>query len=214
MLVDCDREMAQYTQAVDSRIDVEQNPLPPGPHPHRPRKNELRCAMREELYRLFGVDLTAVPGINTLTGFTVFSELGSEVSKFPSSPAFTAWLALCPNNQKSGDRVLSRKTRKTKSRINHALRVAAQSLHRSQSYLGAFYRRMRARLGAPKAITATAHKLARVLYFTCAGPSQSPLPRSRPNRRSIRSPDACPTRINTGSGWACDTAPNPAADAW
>ena len=165
MLVDCDREMAQYTQDFDSRIDVEQNPLPPGPHPHRPRKNELRCAMREELYRLFGVDLTAVPGINTLTGFTVFSELGTEVSKFPSSPAFTAWLALCPNNQKSGDRVLSRKTRKTKSRINHALRVAAQSLHRSQSYLGAFYRRMRARLGAPKAITATAHKLARVLYY-------------------------------------------------
>src|SRR4029077_17829479 len=96
--------------------------------------------------------------------FPVFSELGSEVSKFPSSPAFTAWLALCPNNQKSGERVLSRKTRKTKNRINHALRVAAQSLHRSQSYLGAFYRRMRARLGAPKAITATAPKLARVLY--------------------------------------------------
>ena len=146
MLVDCDREMAQYTQDFDSRIDVEQNPLPPELHPHRPRKNELRCAMLEELYRLFGVDLTAVPGINTLTGFTVFSELGTEVSKFPSSPAFTAWLALCPNNQKSGDRVLSRKTRKTKSRINHALRVAAQSLHRSQSYLRAFYRRMRARL--------------------------------------------------------------------
>ena len=91
MLVECDREMARYTQDFDGRIDGEQNPLPPEPHPHRPRKNEFRCAMREELYRLFGVDLTALPGINTLTGFTVFSELGTEVSKFPSSPAFTAW---------------------------------------------------------------------------------------------------------------------------
>ena len=164
MITDCDREIAQYTQDFEGRIDVEQNPLPPEPHPHRPRKNELRFQMRTELYRLFGVDLTAVPGISILTSFTIFSELGTEVSKFPSSPAFAAWLALCPNNQQSGQRVLSRQTRRTRNRINHALRVAAQSLHGSHSYLGAFYRRTRARLGAAKAITATAHKLARILY--------------------------------------------------
>ena len=164
LIAACDRELANYVKDFDSHIDVEQHPLPKEDNPHRPRKNELRFQLRTELYRLLGVDLTAVPGISSLTSFTVLSEIGTEMSKFPSSPAFTSWLAICPNNRKSGDRLLSTKTRRTKNRINHALRVAAQSLHGSNSYLGAFYRRMRARLGAPKALTATAHKLARIIY--------------------------------------------------
>lgn len=168
LITACDREMAQYGKDFGSRIDPEQQPLGTEPNRHRPGKNELRFELRNELYRVFGVDLTAVPGLSSLTAFTLLSELGTEISKFPSAPAFTSWLALCPNNRKSGERLLSTQTRRTRNRINHALRVAAQALQRSHSYLGAFYRRLRARLGAPKAITATAHKLARILFHLIA----------------------------------------------
>jgi transposase len=164
LITACDQELAQYVNDFPSHFDGDQPPLAEEPNKHRPRKNELRMELRSELYRLFGTDLTAVPGISTLTWFTVLTELGTEAGKFPSSPAFTSWLCLCPNNRQSGQRVLSTKTRKSKNRLNRALRLAAQSLHHSDSSLGAFYRRLRARLGAPKAITATAHKLARILY--------------------------------------------------
>jgi transposase len=91
------------------------------------------------------------------------AEIGPDLSQFPSAPEFTSWLGLCPDNRVSVGKVLSVKTRKVKNRAATALRMAAQALHRSQSYLGHFYRRMRAKLGAPKAITATAHKLARII---------------------------------------------------
>ena len=87
-----------------------------------------------------------------------------DFSPFAQGAAFTSWLGLCPDNRISGGKVLSVRTRKVKNRAATALRMAAQSLHHSQSYLGHFYRRMRAKLGAPKAITATAHKLARIIY--------------------------------------------------
>lgn len=164
MITDCDRELAQYVQDFTSGIDDELPPLTKQANQHRPRKNELRLDLRSELYRLFGTDLTAVPGINTLTWFTLFTELGPRLDQFPSAPAFTSWLCLCPNNRQSGQRILSAKTRKSSNRVNHALRVAAQTLHRSNSSLGAFYRRLCARLGAPKAITAAAHKLARIIF--------------------------------------------------
>jgi transposase len=120
--------------------------------------------LQSHLYRIFGVDLTLIPGINVLTTQTLLSEIGPDLSRFACAPAFTSWLGLCPDNRVSGGKVLSVKTRKVKNRAATALRMAAQSLHRSQSYLGHFYRRMRAKLGAPKTITATAHKLARIIY--------------------------------------------------
>jgi transposase len=164
LITACDQELAQYVNDFPSPIEGDLPALAKQPNQHRPRKNELPLELRNELYRLFGTDLTAVPGISTLTWFTLLTELGPEISKFPSSPAFTSWLCLCPNNRQSGQRILSAQTRKSKNRINHALRLAAQTLHHSNSSLGAFYRRLRARLGAPKAITATAHKLARILF--------------------------------------------------
>jgi transposase len=164
LITACDQELAHYVNDFPSRTDDHQPPLAKEKNKHRPRKNELRFDLRSELYRMFGTDLTAVPGINTLTWFTLFTELGPELSKFPSSPAFIAWLCLCPNNRQSGQRVLSSKTRKSRNRVNRALRLAAQTLHHSNSSLGAYYRRLRARLGAPKAITATAHKLARIIF--------------------------------------------------
>ena len=120
--------------------------------------------MRSELYRVFGVDLTAIPGISGLTAHTFLAEVGPDLSRFASAAAFASWLALCPANKKSGGKILSSKTRQTNSRASHALRVAAQTLARSRTHLGSFYRRMSARLGAPQAITATAHKLARIIY--------------------------------------------------
>jgi transposase len=95
---------------------------------------------------------------------TILAELGSDLSKFRSASAFSSWMGLCPDNDISGSKVLWSGTRKVKNRIALTLRMAAQSLQQSQSALGDFYRRMRAKLGAPKAITAAAHKLARIVY--------------------------------------------------
>jgi hypothetical protein len=117
-----------------------------------------------ELKRAFGVDLSAVTGLSVATVQMLFGEIGSDFTKFSSASAFASWLTLCPNNDISGGKVLKSKTRKTKSRATTALRIAAYSLHHSKSFIGEFYRRMRAKLGAPKAITATAHKLARIIF--------------------------------------------------
>src|SRR5262249_5507492 len=108
--------------------------------------------------------LTAIEGIDELHALTLLSELGTDFTKWPTVKHFTSWLGLCPNWKKTGGKVQSSKTRKGKNRAAGALRLAAWSLMRSKSYLGAYLRRQRARLGAPKAITATAHKLARIIY--------------------------------------------------
>ena len=105
-----------------------------------------------------------MPGINVLTAQTFLAEIGPDLSSFDDGLAFASWLGLCPDNRVSGGKVLSVKTRKVKNRAATALRMAAQSLYRSQSHLGHFYRRMRAKHGAPKAIPATAHKLARIIH--------------------------------------------------
>jgi transposase len=160
----CDQEIEAYLQEFDSKVDIDQHPLGPEPKAHRPRKNEFHFDMRSELYRILGVDLTAVPGLHALSVHTLLAEIGHDLSRFPTGDSFVAWLGLCPDHRKSGGKVLSSKTRRTRNRANRALRIAAQALHRSQSYLGTYYRRMRARLGAPKAITATAHKLARIVF--------------------------------------------------
>jgi len=164
LVADCDAEIEKYLKEFDSTIDVDQHPLPPEPRRHKPRKNEFRFDMRTHLYRILGVDLTAVPGLNALTVHTLLAEVGPDLSRFRNASAFVAWLGLCPSNKTSGGRVLSSKTRRTQNRLNRALRIAAQTLHKSQSYLGTYYRRMRARLGAPKAVTAAAHKLARIIF--------------------------------------------------
>lgn len=130
------------------------------------RKNQPHFDLAGELRRIMGVDLTRIDGISAMTAQVIFSEIGGDVRAFPTEKHFTSWLALCPNNRVTGGKVRSRRTRRSKNRVAAALRVSAQSLHRSGSALGAYYRRMRGRLGAPKAITATAHKLARLVYRT------------------------------------------------
>lgn len=116
------------------------------------------------MYRVTGVDLTQTDGLDVGTVQTVISEVGVDMSPWKTEHHFSSWLGLSPDNRISGGKVLKRGTRKVVNRAATALRLAAWSLLRSQSALGANFRRLRARLGAPKAITAMAHKLARLIY--------------------------------------------------
>ena len=131
----------------------------------KPKGNEPLFDVRTELYQLTGVDLTQIDGISGLTVQTVISEIGLDMSKWPTVKHFTSWLGVCPNNQVTGGKVKKRGRRKTQNRAAQALRMAAQGLNRSQSALGAYYRRMRAKHGPEKANLAAAHKLARIIYF-------------------------------------------------
>jgi transposase len=165
MVADCDTQIATFLRAFESRVDVAAQPLPPSTSSHRrPQRNEPGFDLRGELYRILGVDLTQVPGLQSATASAFLSEVGPSVERFATPKHFASWLGLCPDNRVTGGRVLSAATRDVKSRTAYALRMAAQSLQRSQSCLGDYFRRMKARLGAPEAITATAHKLARILH--------------------------------------------------
>lgn len=126
--------------------------------------NDPSFDLRAELYRIAGVDLTDIPGVSAMTAQVILTEIGPDVTRFRNASAFASWLGLCPEKRVSGGKLLSCKTRKVKSRAATALRLGAHSLCRAKDYFGEFFRRMRAKLGTAQAITATAHKIARVLY--------------------------------------------------
>jgi transposase len=163
LIGDCDREIRRS-------LDTFQPPGTPADSDanHRPesekRPTSADAGLRTELKRVFGVDLTKIPGIRTGIAQMLSGEIGPDFTKFRSASAFASWMGLCPDNDISGGKVLWVGTRKVKCRAATSLRMAAQSLHHSKSGLGDFYRRMRAKLGAPKAITAAAHKLARIIF--------------------------------------------------
>lgn len=131
---------------------------------HKARKNECAVDLQTELYRITGVDFTEIDGLDVLSVNTILSEVGLKSAAFPTIKSFTSWLGLCPNNRITGGKIKSSRTKRISNRAAKAFRLAAQSLSNSKCALGGFYRRLRARLGAPKAITATAHKLARIFY--------------------------------------------------
>src|ERR1700692_919287 len=114
--------------------------------------------------RIAGVDLTRICGVDVMVAQTLVSEVGLDMSRWNTEAHFASWLGLCPDNRISGDKVLSKGTRHVVNRAATALRMAATTLLRSRSYLGAQYRRLRTKLRAPKAITAMAHRLARLVY--------------------------------------------------
>lgn len=120
---------------------------------------------RAHIKRITGIDLVAVPGISASLAQTILSEIGTDMSKFPSVKHFSSWLGLAPKNDISGGKVLRRRTLKTKNPAALAFRLAARSLMRSNTEFGAFYRRLKSRLGPAQALVATAHKLAKVVYF-------------------------------------------------
>jgi len=152
-----DRSLATFTP-----VTVE-----PPPTPAKPRQrsgNPFHFDAHAQLYRMTGVDLTRIDGIESVTALTVLGEIGTDMSRWKTVKHFTSWLGLCPGTKVSGGRVLGSKTKPTANRAATALRLAAGSLWRSRSALGAYLRRMSARLGKPQAVTATAHKLARLVY--------------------------------------------------
>jgi transposase len=161
----CDQAIETWLQQTEKVIDINEHPLPPSTQIHKkPRNNEPTYDARSYLYGIYGVDLTQIPGFQASTIQTLLSEVGRDVSKWKTEKHFTSWLGLCPNFKRSGGKDQSSQTRKVQSRSARAFRAAARAIAKSHSYLGAFYRRMKARLGTPKAITATARKLAVIFY--------------------------------------------------
>lgn len=157
----CDERIQAHLHTFANRSGGQ--PLPQG-HPPRRDRHDLPFEATAELYRMTGVDLTVVAGLEAHTVLKVVSETGLDMTKWPTSKHFGSWLGLSPNNRVSGGKVLSRRTTPNANRAAAALRLAAQSLHHSKSALGAFLRRKAAQIGMPKAITATAHKLASIIY--------------------------------------------------
>ena len=160
-IAECDLEIETQLDRFEDRSDGE----PPSPNGKRGnQKNAPRFDVHGHLYRMTGVDLTRIDGVEAYTALKVISEVGTDMSRWPTAKHFASWLGLSPNNRITGGRVISSRTKASANRAAAALRLAANALHRSDSALGAFLRRKKAHLGAPKAITATAHKLARIIY--------------------------------------------------
>ena len=160
-IASCDREIEAVLSAFEARSPG--SPCPPA-KPRKRRKNEPYFDLRSHLFRVTGVDFTQIKGLDTSTVQTILSEVGLDPSRFPSEKHFCSWMGLCPDNRITGGKIKKRSTRKVTNRAADAFRLAAQSVANSLSALGGYYRRMKARLGSPKAITATAHKLARLFY--------------------------------------------------
>lgn len=160
-----DAQIEQCLGSFADKVDVTSKPLAkPKRRGKKQPGNAPQFDLRTHLYRISGVDFTQIDGFGALTVLTLLSEVGLDPSRFPTVKHFTSWLGLCPGSRITGGKIKSSKTRPVANRAANAFRMAAQTLCRSHSALGAFYRRMQARMGAPKAITAAAHKLARIFY--------------------------------------------------
>jgi transposase len=165
LINECDQEIEKLVAAFEPRVDPEERPMPVD----RKQKQRKRKSanpdfnLRTEAYRLFGVDLTQIPGLMTLV-FMLFSEVGRDMSRWPTAAHFVSWLGLCPDNDISGGKVLWRGARRTKNRAGTLFRLAAHSLHRDPTPMGHYLRRMKAKLGPAAATTATAHKIAIIFY--------------------------------------------------
>lgn len=161
---ECDHELESYLATLNLKTDAElmEKVLSKVPKPRG--KNTPDFDLRTDLFHLTGVDLTTIDGINSHTVLKVLSETGIDMTRWGNSKQFCSWLGLSPGSKISGGKNMSGKTKRTGNRAASALRISAQSLSNSKSALGAFYRKKRYHLGAAKAITATAHKLARIIY--------------------------------------------------
>jgi hypothetical protein len=162
-IVECDDALAAHWKTLEDKGEPE-HPLPPHKVGKRAGGNAPAFDLRSELYRISGTDLTRIDGINVMTAQTIIAEIGVDMSRFPTESNFASFLGLCPDNQITGGKVQRRGTRSVENRAATALRMAATALWRSKTYLGAKFHRFRRRLGAPKAITAMAHNLARLVY--------------------------------------------------
>ena len=171
LISECDQEIEAHIRAFEQTQEPpaatatdQQPPQSPQTRPQPPAATGQPRTMQAHLTRLFGTDLTLIPGIGNATALVLFSELGPDLTRFPTASEFASWLNLCPLNKITGGRVISSKTGPGVNRAAQALRMATQTLYRSQSALGDYFRRKRARFGTPQAITDTAHKMARIIY--------------------------------------------------
>jgi transposase len=161
----CDRQLEQYLQKREDRSYGA--PLPEEKRKGRLKKkkgNAPQFDLRERLFRLSGTDLTQIDSIDVMTATTILSEAGWDMSKWETENHFVSWLRLCPDNRISGDKIVGKGRLPTNNPISIALKMAASTLWASNSYLGAQFRRLKAKLGAPVATKAMAAKLARLVY--------------------------------------------------
>jgi len=168
-LATCDAAIKLQLHALAETHAEPASPLPAPRSNRKPRDNDPRFEIRAPLHRLTDADLTQIDGIAPASALRLISEIGTDMNRWPSERHFTSWLTLAPNNKVSGGRLLSSRTQPSANRAAATLRLAAMNLGRTQTALGAFYRRLAFRVGKAKAITATARKLAILVYRTLKG---------------------------------------------
>jgi len=164
-IAQCDRQLEHYLLQREDRSHGA--PLPEEKRKTRLKKkngNKPQFDLRAELFRMTGTDLTRIDGIDVTTAATIFSEAGYDMSRWETENHFVSWLRLCPDNRISGDKIIGRGRLPTNNRATIALRMAASALRTNHTYLGAQFRRLRTKLGAPVAVKAMAAKLARLVY--------------------------------------------------
>jgi hypothetical protein len=165
-MAECDRRLRQYLQQREDRSRGAT--LPEEKRKERRRKKKKGNApafdLRAELFRMTGTDLSQIDSIDVTTAMTILSEAGSDMSKWETENHFVSWLRLCPDNRISGGKIIGKGRLPTNNRVTLALKMAASTLRLSNTYLGAQFRRLRTKLGAPIAIKAMAAKLARLVY--------------------------------------------------
>lgn len=164
LIIECNQRLERQAKTFERKAEREAIPAPR--RVEHVRKHVLTFDARELFFEIFGQDLTQIDGLSTGTISVLLAEVGTNVDAWKTEKHFASWLRACPGMNRSGGKSRSGKNRKTTNRLWTALRIAAQTLSRSKSALGAFYRRKRAHLGPEKAINAAAHKLARMIYFT------------------------------------------------
>ena len=160
-LTQCDRQIEQAMALLHRHQGVPEDAR----RRSRSQRNRPKFDVREHLFKICGVDLTRIDAIDVTTAMTVIAEIGTDMSRFPTVKHFTSWLGLCPGTKISGGKVLGAASKRSVNRATRALKLAATSLRTSRSALGAYYRRMRARMDKAMAVTAAAHKLARLIYL-------------------------------------------------
>ena len=160
------RQLAECDQEIEAQLrHLQTHDGEPAKGKKRGRaRNAPKFDLRTQLFKMCGVDLTRIDGIDVTTALAVISETGTDMSRFPAVGNFTSWMGLCPGTKITGGKVMSGKTKRCANRAAQALRMAAAALRTSQSALGAYFRRMCSRMDKPKAIAAAAHNLARLIY--------------------------------------------------
>lgn len=169
LMRECDIEIEQHLTLLATKVEPPQEPLAAVSKSRATRPNEPHFDVRPPLHRLTHVDLSRIDGIGPYNALRLISEIGTDMSRWPTAGHFTSWLTLAPANKISGGRLLSSRTMPSANRAAVVLRTSAASLGRTQTALGAVYRRLAYRIGKAKAITATARKLAVLVYRTLKG---------------------------------------------